>query len=88
MAAPSRQPAEIKARPSRKASLRLAGDEDQASPSPALRMQESLHEQWAESGRRAAEPAKWSQRRTLAFVALTCGGFWTCVILGVARLAH
>jgi hypothetical protein len=36
-----------------------------------------------------AEPRpRWSARRTLAFVVLTCGGFWLAVGLGVRALLH
>jgi hypothetical protein len=31
---------------------------------------------------------KWSPRRTLGFIALTCGGFWLAVGLGVRALVH
>jgi len=89
MAAPSRKGAEAKpALKGGKASIRLAGAQDQAAPTPVLQWRETLPEQWAESHRHAAEPTKWSSRRTLAFIALSCGGFWACVALGVARLAH
>ncbi len=89
MSALSRKSVQAKAAPkSRKAPVRLAGDQDQAAPSPALQQRQTLPEQWAESSRHAAEPAKWSRGRTLAFIGLTCGGFWTCVIFGVASLAR
>ena len=68
----------------RSASLRLAGPQDAAAGSPALHRQELLHETFERLG----EPQRWSQRRTLAFIGLTCGGFWTCVAVGVAHLLH
>jgi hypothetical protein len=89
MAAPSRKSVEAKpAVERRNGSVRLAGAQDQAAPSPALQWREALPEQWAQSQRHAAKPAKWSTRRTLGFIALSCGGFWACVAIGVARLAH
>lgn len=42
--------------------------------SPARRMQETLGREFA-----AVEDEPWSPRRTVAFVTLTCGAFWTCV---------
>ena len=72
----------------RKTSARLATAEDHAVPTPVLQWQEALHEQWALEERRAAEPPKWSKRRTLTFVMLSCAAFWSLIILGVARLAH
>jgi hypothetical protein len=89
MAAPSRKSVEAKTSPNpRKLSVWLASGDDQATPSPVLRQQQTLHAQWAEIERHDAEPVKWSRRRSLAFISLTCGGFWACVIIGVTRLAH
>jgi hypothetical protein len=89
MAAPLRKSVQAKpAASGSKASVRLAGAQDQAGSNPVLQWRETLPEQWAESQRHAAEPTKWSTRRTAAFIALSCGGFWACVALGVARLAH
>ena len=34
------------------------------------------------------EDDKWSPRRTLGFIVLTCGGFWLAVGLGVRALVH
>jgi hypothetical protein len=66
--------------------VRLAGSGDEATRSPALHRQELLHETFVGLGERLGEPQKWSQRRTLTFIGLTCGGFWTCVAVGVAHL--
>lgn len=88
MAAPSRRSAEETAAPARrKASVRLAGAHDPATPSPASLLQDAVNDQWREAARRSAEPAKWSRRRTAAFITVTCGGFWALVTLGVTRLA-
>jgi hypothetical protein len=89
MAAPSRNSVEAKPAISGKiASVRLANGQDQAAPSAALNWREALPERWLDATLRAEAPAKWSSRRTLAFVGLSCGGFWVCVALGVSRLAH
>lgn len=89
MAAPSRRSVEetpvVSA--ARKGSVRLAGPHDQAAASPASQLQDALHDQWSEAARHSAEPAKWSRRRTAAFVTVTCGGFWALVAFGVTRLA-
>ncbi len=88
MAVPSRQDAEAKPSPQRrKAKVRLARSEDQAAPSPVLEQQARLHDQWI-ADHRGALPGKWSKRRTVAFVILSCGGFWACVALGVAWLVR
>lgn len=57
----------------------LSIEERLALHSPARRMQETLGREFA-----AAEDQPWSPRRTVAFVALTCGAFWTCVYFVVA----
>jgi hypothetical protein len=89
MAAASPKPAEGKTPRARKgASVRLAEGLEEATASPALRQLDILHEQWAEAERHASEPAKWSRRRTLIFIALTCGGFWAALIVGASRLVH
>ena len=51
--------------------------------SPARRMQETLGREFAEV---ELDGKPWSQRRTIAFVALTCGAFWTCVYFLIAAL--
>ncbi len=87
MAAPSPKKAHAEdRRDSRKASVRLAEAQDQALA--VLDWRDALPEQWSEANRHAGEPAKWSRRRTAAFIALSCGGFWTGVALVAARLAH
>jgi hypothetical protein len=72
--------------------VRLAGPQDAAAGSPALHRQELLQETLEHLGEGLGEPpgdtGRWSQRRTLALIGLTCGGFWTCVIVGLAHLAH
>ena len=57
----------------------LSIEERLAFRSPARRMQETLGREFA-----AVEDQPWSARRTVAFVALTCGAFWTCVYFVVA----
>jgi hypothetical protein len=64
---------------------RLAGARDEATASPALDQLDALDARWRKDG---APPARWSRRRTAAFVGLTCGGFWACVIAGAAQLLH
>ncbi len=71
-------------RPSRRA-LRLARAGDEASRSPALENQSRLAELWS-AGAELDMDAKWSPRRTLVFIALTCGGFWTVALLWVSRI--
>ncbi len=88
MALPSRKDAQTTPSPApAKASARLASVMDQATPSPALQQQERLSAEWGAAAGKAGQP-RWSHRRTIAFVALVCGGFWTCVALGIARLGH
>lgn len=50
-------------------------------PSPALMLQDSLS---CELNAGEAGP-KWPALATLAFMAVTCGVFWTAVALGVSR---
>ncbi len=69
--------AEVRPRP------RLAGPRDEATASPALHQREALDARWRADG---APPARWSRRRTAAFVGLTCGGFWACIIVGATQL--
>ncbi len=89
MAAPSRKRVEADAAPrQRKGSIRLAAADDRAAPSPALDQQAALYQHWSPPPHAVAQSGKWSHRRTLAFVAVTCGGFWALVIFGAARLAH
>ncbi len=87
MAVSSRKRLQAKTPPGRKTPVRLATAQDHAAPSPARVQRDILHDRWLASERHA-EPAKWSQRRSAAFIALSCGGFWACVILGATRLAH
>jgi hypothetical protein len=62
---------------------RLAGALDEATASPALDQQDALDARWRADG---AAPPRWSRRRTAAFVGLTCGGFWACILAGAAQL--
>lgn len=57
----------------------LSIDDRAAILSPARRMQETLGREFAE-----IEDEKWSTRRTIAFIALSCGAFWTFVYFMVA----
>lgn len=54
----------------------------EADAGPANQLQLRLSKAYAEPRPR------WSTRRTLAFVVLTCGGFWLAVGLGVRALLH
>jgi len=63
--------------------LTIAGDKSAAtSTSPARVLQDEL------SMRLSSAPAgrKWSQRRTLAFIIVVCGGFWVLAGLGVEAM--
>jgi hypothetical protein len=71
----------------RAASVRPAEPDDVAAPSPARRQQTLLDTRWrVVDAPPVDEPGRWSRRRTLAFIGLTCGGFWTCVIIGATQL--
>ena len=50
--------------------------------SPALDLQDQLHNAFAEG----PVEARWSYRRTAAFLLVTCGGFWTSVALLIKQL--
>ncbi len=71
--------------PSPKAGVRLAAEGDQASPSPALQRIDDLGARLGAFERNEDAP-RWSHRKTAAFIAVTCGGFWICAALGIARL--
>jgi hypothetical protein len=49
---------------------------------PVMGLQQRLNDAFAD------DRAKWSSRKTLAFVLLTCGGFWAAVAFGVRALLH
>jgi hypothetical protein len=71
----------------RAASVLLAAPDDVEPTSTARRQQTPLDAQWRVVDVAAARPpGRWLRRRTLAFIGLTCGGFWACVILGAAQL--
>jgi hypothetical protein len=85
MAAAARRVSPGEAAPSgRHSSPRLAEENDLNTPSPALAQQALIASLWGAPS--PQEEIKWSPRRTLAFVVLTCGGFWTLVMVGAARL--
>ena len=88
MAASRRRPLSLApaAEDSRKALPRLADHTDAATPSPALRQRDLLGSRWPASDAEPQDPGRWSQRKTLAFIGLTCGGFWTCIAVGAAQL--
>lgn len=54
-----------------------------AAPSPALMLQRALGAEMSAVAQ--AEPGKWPPAATLAFIVVTCGGFWAAVAMGVAR---
>ncbi len=88
MPAPSRKNAPADASWSAaKVSLRAATAEDVSAPSPALKLRQRVEERWIDDHAPAIDQ-RWSARRTLAFIILTCGGFWACVLFGIARLFH
>lgn len=62
------------------AALRAADPWTAPAASPALELQDQLHHAFAE----APVEARWSYRRTAAFLLVTCGGFWA----GLAFLIH
>jgi hypothetical protein len=57
-------------------SARLASAEDLGGESPARRLQDQLRESLSPPA-----PTQWSARKTVAFVALTCGSFWIAAAL-------
>ena len=70
--------------------LRRAGDADQPAPSPPLDLQREVAAAVARGvfSDDVAAPAggvKWSPRRTLAFLLVTCGGFWAAVAWAMLR---
>ncbi len=70
-----------------KADARLAEDGDRAAPSPALQRLDDLGARLGAFDQPGDEARpRWPHRKTAAFIVLTCGGFWTCAALGVARL--
>lgn len=61
--------------------LKLADSAQAAgSPGPALALQRQLSEAFLED-----EP-RWSPRSTMAFILLTCGGFWLAVGVGMRMI--
>ncbi len=75
----------------RQPDVRLARDHDAAAPSPALKQLDDLGarlDAWTTPSKPTSSEAadRWSHRRTAAFIAVTCGGFWVCAALGIARL--
>ena len=56
-----------------------------AAPSPALALQGELAGRLAAS-ELAERTDKWSARRTLGFIGLTCGGAWTALALIIVSL--
>lgn len=65
------------------ASVPLSIDDRVPLVSPARRMQQTLGREFADV---ELDGKPWSQRRTIAFIALTCGAFWTLVYFFVAAL--
>jgi len=53
-----------------------------AIPSPAHALQHQVHSAFAEP----VEDARWSPRRTTAFLLFTCGAFWGGAIWGLMQL--
>jgi hypothetical protein len=89
MAVPKRRSAAGSAAPSAapKPGVRLAAEGDRASPSPALQRMDDLGARLGAFEHQEDDPApRWSHRKTAAFIAVTCGGFWICAALGIARL--
>ena len=62
----------------------LAPGETRDAPkeSPAIRLQQRVADAYGQAEQR------WSARRTLAFIVLTCGGFWALVWMGLHALAQ
>ena len=74
--------AELEPAPAR-AVLRLAKADGAARrPSPVVALQQRLKSALTEQ----AGEKKWSRRKTLAFIMLTCGSFWAIAALLVSRL--
>jgi len=76
---PQISPGESKRSPQR---LRPVSAADADTPSPALMLQRALSAEL--EGEREA---KWSPAATLTFIGVTCGAFWTLVIVGLTRAA-
>ena len=55
---------------------------DNAKESPAIRLQRRIADAYGPVEER------WSARRTLAFIVLSCGGFWALVWLGLRALTQ
>lgn len=54
-----------------------------AAASPARALVEELETRWSDTADLAP---RWSARRTLAFILLSCGSFWFAVAWGLSRL--
>ena len=65
----------------KRANARLAKGNEPAVESPARVMQQNLDGAWC---RPTVEP--WSARRTLGFILLTCGAFWTAVAIAATHV--
>ncbi|MEP3072469.1 hypothetical protein [Maricaulis sp.] len=54
-----------------------------AAASPARALVEELETRWSDT---VGLAPRWSARRTLAFILLSCGSFWFAVAWGLSRL--
>ena len=71
--------------------LRHADSRDAPAPSLPVALQQEVAKALAEGsfdarGRAAAADSKWSPRQTLAFVLMTCGGFWAIFAWAMTKL--
>lgn len=72
--------------------LRNADSSDLPAPSLPVALQQEVARALAEGsfdarGRvAAADDRKWSQRQTLAFILVTCGGFWAIFAWAMTKL--
>jgi hypothetical protein len=80
--------------PAPKASIAIAGPGDLAGGlgNPARDLQRELAAAAARGdfnaiGLDGPVAGRWSKRRTLAFVVISCGAFWAAVAFAIARLA-
>lgn len=65
----------------RRGAARLAKGNEPAVDSPARLLQQDLSGVWA-----APRRDRWSARRTVGFIVLTCGLFWAAVAVAVLNI--
>ncbi len=69
--------------------IRMVRDGDRQGANPAMMLQRDLAEAVALGAfdpRLEPHGRKWSARKTLAFIFVTCGAFWALVAYGIMQL--